>query len=88
MGAKVVGSTVNTQINFLTIHRGALQGVRPNMGVVGPQGIVGQVLNVSDNYATVWTLLNRQFRVVVKLKNGGERRYFGMGWGESELCNP
>lgn len=73
MGAKVVGSTINSQVNFLTIHRGALQGVRPNMGVTGPQGIVGQVLNVSDNYATVWTLLNRQFRVVVKLKNGGER---------------
>ncbi len=73
MGAKVVGSTINTQINFLTIHRGLLQGVRPNMGVAGPQGIVGQVMNVSDNYATVWTLLNRQFKVVVKLKNGGER---------------
>jgi rod shape-determining protein MreC len=73
MGAKVVGSTVNSQVNFITIHRGALQGVRPNMGVTGPEGIVGQVLNVSDNYATVWTLLNRQFRVVVKLKNGGER---------------
>ncbi len=73
MGAKVVGSTVNSQVNFLTIHRGALQGVRPNMGVTGPLGIVGQVLNVSDNYATVWTLLNRQFRVVVKLKIGGER---------------
>jgi rod shape-determining protein MreC len=73
MGAKVVGGTVNTQVNFLTIHRGALQGVRPNMGVMGPQGLVGQVLNVSDNYASVWTLLNRQFRVVVKLKNGGER---------------
>ncbi len=73
MGAKVVGGTVNTQVNFLTIHRGALQGVRPNMGVMGPQGIVGQILNVSDNYATVWTLLNRQFKVIVKLKNGGER---------------
>jgi rod shape-determining protein MreC len=73
MGAKVVGSTINTQVNFLTIHRGSLQGVKPNMGVAGPQGIVGQVLNVSDNYATVWTLLNRQFKVVVKLKNGSER---------------
>ncbi len=73
MGAKVVGSTINTQVNFLTIHRGTLQGIRPNMGVTGPQGIVGQVLNVSENYATVWTLLNRQFKVVVKLKNGGER---------------
>ena len=73
LGANVVGSTVNTQVNFMTIHRGLLQDVRPNMGVVSPQGIVGTVVNVSDNYASVMTLLHRQYKVVVKLKNGGER---------------
>ncbi len=73
LGAKVVGSTVNTQLNFITIHRGLLQDVRPNMGVVSPQGIVGTVVNVSDNYASVMTLLHRQYKVVVKIKNGGER---------------
>jgi rod shape-determining protein MreC len=73
LGAKVVGSTVNTQVNFITIHRGLLQDVRPNMGVVSPQGIVGTVVNVSDNYASVMTLLHRQYKVVVKIKNGGER---------------
>ena len=57
----------------MTIHRGLLQDVRPNMGVVSPQGIVGTVVNVSDNYASVMTLLHRQYKVVVKLKNGGER---------------
>jgi rod shape-determining protein MreC len=73
LGATVVGSTVNTQVNFITIHRGQLEGVHPNMGVVSPQGIVGTVVNVSDNYASVMTLLHRQYKVVVKLKNGGER---------------
>jgi len=73
LGAKVVGSTVNTQLNFITIHRGLLQDVRPNMGVVSPQGIVGTVVNVSDNYASIMTLLHRQYKVVVKIKNGGER---------------
>jgi rod shape-determining protein MreC len=73
LGAQVVGGTVNTQLNFITIHRGLLQDVRPNMGVVSPQGIVGTVVNVSDNYASVMTLLHRQYKVVVKLKNGGER---------------
>jgi rod shape-determining protein MreC len=73
LGATVVGSTVNTQVNFITIHRGLLEGVHPNMGVVSPQGIVGTVVNVSDNYASVMTLLHRQYKVVVKLKNGGER---------------
>jgi rod shape-determining protein MreC len=73
LGARVVGSTVNTQVNFITIHRGLLQGVHPNMGVMSPQGIVGTVVNVSDNYASVMTLLHRQYKVVVKVKNGGER---------------
>jgi rod shape-determining protein MreC len=71
--AKVVSSTTSSQTNYLTIHRGYAQQVRPNMGVIGPQGIVGTVLNVSENFATVMSLLHRQFKVIVKLKNGGER---------------
>jgi rod shape-determining protein MreC len=73
LGAKVVNSSVISQTNFLTIHRGSAENVRPNMGVVGSQGIVGTVVNVSENYATVMSLLHRQYKVVVKLKNGGER---------------
>jgi rod shape-determining protein MreC len=71
--AKVVSSSTTSQMNYLTIHRGSAQQVRPNMGVIGPQGIVGTVLNVSENFATVMSLLHRQYNVVVKLKNGGER---------------
>lgn len=73
MEAKVVGSTTSQQANYLTIHRGSSGQVRPNMGVIGPQGIVGTVLNVSENYATVMSLLHRQYKVVVKLKKGGDR---------------
>ncbi|MDR3717032.1 MAG: rod shape-determining protein MreC [Puia sp.] len=73
MEAKVVGNTTSLQANYLTIHRGSEGHVRPNMGVVSPQGIVGTVVNVSEHYATVMSVLNRQFKVVVKLKNGGDR---------------
>jgi rod shape-determining protein MreC len=73
LSAKVVSISINSQANFLTIHRGSAQQVKPNMGVVGPQGIVGTVVNVSENYASVMSLLHRQYKVVVKLKNGGER---------------
>ena len=71
--AKVVSNTTALQANYLTIHRGFAQQVRPNMGVVGPQGIVGTVVNVSENFATVMSLLHRNYKVVVKLKSGGER---------------
>ena len=70
--AKVVNTSVGSQTNYLTIHRGFAQGVRPNMGVTGPQGIVGSVVNVSENFATVMSMLHRQFKVVAKLKNSSE----------------
>jgi rod shape-determining protein MreC len=73
MEAKVVSNTTASQFNYLTIHRGLAQQVRPNMGVIGPQGIVGTVLNVNENFATVMSLLNRQYKVVVKLKNGRDQ---------------
>ncbi len=70
--AKVVGSFVSAQTNYLDIHRGANQGIRKDMGVIGPLGIVGRVVEVSDNYATVMSALSRQFKVKAKLKKTGE----------------
>ena len=71
--AKVVGSSVSSQTNYLTIHRGSSQQIRPNMGVISPLGIVGTVVSTSPNFAVVMSMLHRQYTVVVKLKNSGER---------------
>ena len=70
--AKVVNSFVSTQTNYITIHRGAAQGIKKDMGVISPLGIAGRVVNVSDNYAVVMSVLSRQFKVKAKLKKGGE----------------
>lgn len=71
--AKVVGSFVTTQTNFITIHRGANQDVQADMAVIGPGGVVGRVVNTSANYATVMTMISRVFKVDGKLKNSNER---------------
>jgi rod shape-determining protein MreC len=68
----VVGSFESTQTNYLTIHRGAQQGIRKDMGVIGPLGIVGRVVNVTENFAIVMSALSRQFKVKAKLKKSGE----------------
>jgi len=70
--AKVVNNTISLPANYLTIHRGFRQGVRQNLGVTGPQGIVGSVINVSENFAIVMSVLHPYFRVEAKLKKGGE----------------
>lgn len=70
--ARVVGSLVNGQTNYYDIHRGSKQGLRKDMGVVGPQGIVGRIVDLSDNFATVMSAISIQFKVKAKLKKTGE----------------
>jgi len=72
MEAKVVSNTIALPANYLTIHRGFKQGVRANMGVAGPKGLVGQVINVSENFAIVMSMLHPQFKVIARLKKGGD----------------
>lgn len=67
--ARVVNNSTNKQNNYITLNVGYLQGVRPEMGVVGTDGIVGVVRNVSDNFSTVMSVLNSNFKGSVKLKS-------------------
>lgn len=67
--AKVVGNTVSSQTNYLILERGSKQGVKKGMSVVGPQGIVGVVIEVFENYSKVMSLLNRNSKVSAMLKN-------------------
>ncbi len=72
--AKVVGSFITSQTNYITIHRGANQGIPKGKewGVIGPDGIVGRIVNASDNFSVVMSALNRQFKVYSMLKKGQE----------------
>ncbi|MGE4567560.1 MAG: rod shape-determining protein MreC [Bacteroidales bacterium] len=80
MSADVVNNTVNKQYNYITLNRGRLHGVEPDMAVVSSEGIVGIVNGVSDHYATAISLLNRDFRVSARLKSSD---HFGaLKWDE------
>jgi rod shape-determining protein MreC len=68
--AKVVNNSIGQENNYITLHRGAKQGVKVDMGVIGPDGIVGKVILVSDNYSRVMSLLNRKSKVSAMLKKG------------------
>ena len=68
--ARVVNNSVSFPNNYVTIERGGRQGVTKGQAVVCAGGIVGMVTDVSDNYATVMSLLHRNSRPTVMLKNG------------------
>ena len=51
--AKVVSNTVNKADNFITIDKGAADGVHKDMGVACGSGVVGIVYMVSTHYSVV-----------------------------------
>lgn len=67
--AKVINNSITDQNNYITLYRGTNQGVKKEMGVVGPDGVVGKVILVSENYSRVMSLLNRYSKVSAMLKN-------------------
>jgi rod shape-determining protein MreC len=70
--ARIVNNPLSLQNNYITIHRGELQGVRRDMGVISSDGLVGTVVNTSENFAVVMSLFNRQSNVSARLKKTGE----------------
>jgi len=66
----VVGNTVSSQTNYITLQRGSKQGITKNMAVIGPNGVVGTVIDVSENFSRVMSLLHRNSKVSSMLKKG------------------
>ncbi|GAB2625173.1 rod shape-determining protein MreC [Belliella aquatica] len=68
-GAKVINNSIRLSQNHLTLNKGANQGIKPGMGVFNGQGVVGRVKGVSDNFATVISLLHTELLVSSKIES-------------------
>lgn len=64
--AQVVNNNVSMTHNYITISKGESDGIKPDMGVISQQGIVGVVRAVSDNFAVVLPVLNPDMKVSCK----------------------
>ena len=83
--ADVVNNSVNRRNNYLTLNRGYKQGITRDMAVITSNGIVGYIKDVSANYCTVLSILNKDAKISAKVKRydelgsliweGGDYRY-------------
>ncbi len=67
--AKVINNSLNRRKNFITLNKGSNHGIRKDMGVISPMGVVGIVADVSPNYTTVMSLLHIDTKISAQLKN-------------------
>ncbi|HAD13483.1 MAG TPA: hypothetical protein DCF33_13740, partial [Saprospirales bacterium] len=65
--AKVVKNSVSSANNWLIINRGSSDGVRTDMAVLSPEGIVGIARHVSSHFSLVMSVLHQQAKISVAL---------------------
>ena len=68
--ARVINNSTNASDNYITINRGAKDGISKNMAVISGTGIVGRVEHVSAHFASVLSILSSKQKVSAKLKDG------------------
>ena len=69
--ARVVNKSLFFQNNYLTIDKGSKDGIVTGMGIIGSQGVVGQVVSASDNFASVASLLHSTYLISSIHTNSG-----------------
>ncbi|OGX87801.1 rod shape-determining protein MreC [Hymenobacter glacialis] len=71
MPARVINNMLRNVDNYLTLNVGSANGVRPGLGVIAANGVVGRVKVVTEHYATVTSLLNSKTSISSKIKRDG-----------------
>lgn len=69
ISAKVINNSVKKRNNFITLNKGAKNGIKLGMGVITNEGVIGIVHSVSKNYSLVISILHHKSATGIFLKN-------------------
>lgn len=67
--AHVINNSISRPFNYLTLDKGSKDGVKPELGVIDQNGVIGIVSGVGPHSARVISLLNPNLRLSCKIKN-------------------
>lgn len=66
--AQVVNNSISRLNNYITLDKGTADGVRPEMGVVDQNGVVGIITVADEHNAVAISVLNPKLRLSCKVK--------------------
>ncbi len=76
--AHVINNSIYRYHNYITIDKGRKDSIKPEMGVVDQNGVVGIVNIVGENTARIISILNPDLRLSCKLK--GSDNFGSLVW--------
>lgn len=84
--ANVIKNSLSKADNYITLDKGSKDGIRPEMGVVDANGVVGIVYKTSPGYSTVISLLNSKSSISCKIVKSDYFGYLKWEYGNSRYA--
>ena len=84
--AQIIDKSINKMDNYFTIDRGTADGVAPDMGVMGVDGVVGVVYKCTEHYSLVMPLLNSYSSISCKVLGSKDFGYLQWSGGDSRYA--
>lgn len=84
--AHVIRNSLNRADNYITLDQGSSSGIRPEMGVVDGNGVVGIVYKTSPSYSLVISVLNSKSSISCKIVGSEYFGYLKWEYGDSRYA--
>ena len=81
--ARVVNNSLNSFNNYIVLDKGIADGVHPEMGVFGNDGVVGVIYTASEHYALVVPLLNSKSNISCRVR--GNDNFCTLQWDGEDI---
>jgi len=72
INAQVINNTVRNRNNYITLNKGSLHGVKPDMGIITHNGVIGIITDVSNNFSSAMSLLHSDIKISAKIKRNNQ----------------
>lgn len=69
INAEVINNSLNKPDNYITLNKGLKDGIRPEMGIINGNGVVGIIYMASPHYSVAIPILNSKSSISCKIKN-------------------
>ena len=84
--AHVIRNSLNQADNYITLDKGPSAGIRPEMGVIDGNGVVGIVYKTSPSYSLVISVLNSKSSISCKIIGSEYFGYLKWEYGDSRYA--
>lgn len=72
ISARVISNSVQFRNNYFMIDKGYRSGIQKDMGVVTSNGVVGIIVDVSENFSTGISILHKDARISGRIKKNNQ----------------